>query len=553
MLIASYDAATKIDPATGEPAGIQGAIEGALWAIGTNKAFEGLSGGLQNIKAASSRGVVKRQAESRLKEYDFKTPEERFKAELKAAKTPSEKAAVEKKYAIQVEREKMHAEMEEAKRKAVNALRQGGDRAKVKENYNNDLKEINEKYAAKETRNKEHEEVMKELGFNANDIKHTGSPPKNAFSDVDLTPQGRTPHEAYQKAKAYVEAMRKRDHSINEYGDRWVDNTSDTTIWKPGFSADTPGSSSFEAEVIFGTLPHSDKFGTKGGIEWTSSATHLTDDPLGAVLANAGKAAGAGLGNNRPKDLHTIGKSAVKAAEAAGIKVEPKLKAQIEALKAHQTPEQADIYELGADKATQEKQTQAFLDKVQALMGQAFEVAKAKSEQNFKALEQQAKALGKSEEAYNLRAKIASYKAGNNAALTIIAQASPGLGKVMAKEISAVSGKEIVKPQETAAVNFGGLARQLFNDRESAAKAPALPAKANDPAFANIGKRCKEAAQLVQQKLAAAKPGSDEAKYLAELKSALEQGEKNPAEAIYRVRAISGTELAVVLAQLGIK
>jgi len=186
-------------------------------------------------------------------------------------------------------------------------------------------------------------------------------------------------------------------------------------------------------------------------------------------------------------------------------------------------------------------------------MGQAFEVAKAKSEQNFKALEQQAKALGKSEEAYNLRAKIASYKAGNNAALTIITQASPGLGKVMAKEVSAVSGKDGLKQENVAAINFGGLVRQLFTDRESAAKAPALPAKANDPAFANIGKRCKEAAQLVQQKLSVAKPGSDEAKYLAELKSALEQGEKNPAEAIYRVRAISGTELAVVLAQLGVK
>ena len=41
-----------------------------------------------------------------------------------------------------------------------------------------------------------------------------------------------------------------------------------------------------------------------------------------------------------------IGKSAVKAAEAAGIEVDPQLKAQIEALKAHQTPEQAGVVDL---------------------------------------------------------------------------------------------------------------------------------------------------------------------------------------------------------------
>ena len=55
----------------------------------------------------------------------------------------------------------------------------------------------------------------------------------------------------------------------------------------------------------------------------------------------------------------------------------------------------------------------------------------------------------------------------------------------------------------------------------------------------------------MQEKLAA-KPGTEEAKYLAELKSALERGEKNPAEAVRDVRGLSGQELAVVLSQLGV-
>jgi len=561
VIISAYEGAIKKDPATGEPAGAWGAIEGALWSIGTNKAFEKAGARIQKFKAGAAlasqgaggagfKPVAKAKGEAGIKEYDFKTPEHRYQAELNAAATPQQKAAVSEKYAIQAEREKMNLEKEGARQKAENDIHRGLDPAKVKENYNKDLNAINEKYKDT-TRNKEHEEVLKKLGFNAKeDITLTGSAPKNAASDMDFTPQGKTPHEAYQKGKAYVEAMKKRGHSVDEYGDRWVDNTTDSTVWKPGFGADKPGSSSFDAEVIFGTMPHSDKFGTKGGIEWTSSEAHVTDDPLGAVLANAGKAAGAGLGNPHPKDLHTIGKSAAKAAEAAGIEVDPQLKAQIEALKAHQTPEQAGIVELGADQATKDKQVNTFLAKVEALMGRAYNSAKAKSEQ--KAKELQPDPADNSDAAYNIRSKLAAYRAGNNAALTTIAQASSGLGKVMAPKIRASDIAPEIYAGDKSILNLGGLSRELFGDRDDAAKAPPLPADPNDPAFAGLSKRCKEAAKRTEDKIKAAKPGSEEQRYLTELKSALEQGEKNPAEAVRNVRGISGQELAVVLAQLGV-
>jgi hypothetical protein len=497
--------------------------------------------------------VARASREARLKEYDFKTPEERYRIELDAAKTPAQKDAVNKKHAIQAEREAMNREGEAALKKAEDAVRQGADPAKAKEQYNKDLNDINEKYAAKETRNQEHKDVMKELGFDPkNDIKPTGSDPKTAASDMDFTPQGATPHEAYQKGKKYTEAMKKRGHNIEEYGDRWVDTTTDATIWKPGFGADKPGSSSFEAEVIFGTMPHSDKFGTKGGIEWTSSETHTTADPLGAVLANTGKAVGAGLGNSHPKDLHTVGKSAVKAAEAAGVDVDPQLKAQIDALKAHKTPEQAGIVDLGADQATKDKQIQTFLGRVQSLMGSAYRSAKARSDENMKALERQAKAAGETDEGYKLRAQVKAYQAGNDAALTTISQVSPGLVAQMAPAAKAGDIVPEIAGAGQGNLNLGGLAKELFSDRDSASKAPPLAANSNDPAFAGLGDRCKEGAKRVSEKLAAAKPGSEDARYLTELKTALEQGEKNPAEAVRNVRGVSGTELAVVLAQLNV-
>ncbi len=564
VIISAYEGAVKIDPETGEPGGAWGAIEGALWTIGTNKVMEGVGGKIQKAKAdyalarqaAGAPGVkpvARATGEGRLKEYDFQMPEQRYKNELSAAKSPEQIAAVNKKHAIQAERDAMHKESLDALKKAEDAVRSGTAPAQAKEQYDKDLNAINEKYAAKETRNQEHKDVMKELGFDPNtDIKSTGSDPKTAASDMDFTPQGNTPHEAYQKGKQYTEALKTRGHNVQEYGDRWVDTTTDATIWKPGFGSDKPGSSSFEAEVIFGTMPHSDKFGTKGGVEWTSSPTHSTDDPLGAVLANTGKAVGAGLGNSRPTDLHTVGKSAAKAAEAAGIEVDPQLKSQIDALRAHQTPEQAGIVTLGADKATKDKQLKTFLGRVESLMGSAYRSAKAKSDQNMKELEQKAAEAGNSDEAYRIRSQIKAYQAGDNAALTTISQVSPGLAGKMEPGVRASDLVPSGAGGNKGMLNLGGLAKELLDDRMLAEKAPPFAADGTAPAFAGLDDRCGEAAKRVAIKLAAAKPGSDEARYLADLRAALLQGEKNPAEAVRQVRGLSGTDLAVVLAQLGV-
>ena len=575
VVISAYEGATKIDPATGQPGGVLGAVEGALWSIGTNKAMEAIGGRIQKAKAdyalarqaAGGLGFasVARAGEGRIKEFDFQTPEQRYKTELESAKTPEDQAAVNEKYKIQPQREAMGAEKAAAKQRAVDSIRQGADPATAKEQYTRDLNAIDQNYATKETRNQEHQDVMKELGFdstydkNNKDIKPTGSKPTTAESDMDFSPVGNTPHEAYQKGVAYTEAMKKRGHNIDEYGDRWVDTTSDTTVWKPGFGADKPGSGSFEAETIFGTLPNSDKFGTKGGIEWTSSETHETDDPLGAVLANAGKAVGAGLGNSRTPDLHVIGKSAMKAVDILTeqkipIEDDPvlmdQIKAvgdQIKALKEHKTPEQAGVVELGADPATQDRQVKSFMQKVQSLMGRAIALTKAKSDQNALELRQKA-AAGTPDEAAATLSKVQAYQSSDQAAMDTIAQVSPGLASEMGRSARPA---DLMPSDPTISLNIGGLSRALAQDRDSDNQAPPLPADSSDPAFADLGRRCKLAAQNAGVKLAAAKPGSDEARYLADLKTALDQGGSNPAGAIRAVRGLSGMELPVVLAQLG--
>ncbi len=185
-------------------------------------------------------------------------------------------------------------------------------------------------------------------------------------------------------------------------------------------------------------------------------------------------------------------------------------------------------------------------------MGKAYNSAKARSEQRAKELRETANSTNDPGESYKILSNLGAYKAGNDAAMATIAQASPGLGKVMSKPEKTIAAGPKDMSDQTYKVNLHGFANALLGNRQSAATAQPPPADPNDPAFAGLSKRCKEGAARVQEKLKAAKQGSDEAKYLAELKSALEKGEKNPAEAVRAVRGLSGTELAAVLSQLGV-
>jgi hypothetical protein len=94
------------------------------------------------------------------------------------------------------------------------------------------------------------------------------------------------------------------------------------------------------------------------------------------------------------------------------------------------------------------------------------------------------------------------------------------------------------------------LAVLLDRERQRGGKVAITP-PGNVEAFGDLADRCREGSRLVKTRLAAATPGSDEARYLAKLDAALDRGATHPAEAVSEVRALSGFELAVVLRQLG--
>jgi len=184
------------------------------------------------------------------------------------------------------------------------------------------------------------------------------------------------------------------------------------------------------------------------------------------------------------------------------------------------------------------------MKKVEALLAAAYRKAKTTSEGNIEVLEKQADAKGTSNEAYALRARIKGYLAGDQAALTTIAKVAPDLVARWAPVVPEASVNRFV--------NFGGLAKSLTQEGEDARTAPPLSSDGGDKTLADLKDRCKDAAQRVEAKRAAAKPGSDEARYLADLKAVLTQGATNPTDAIRGVRMLSGFELSAVLAQLGV-
>ncbi|MBF0505156.1 MAG: hypothetical protein HQL14_08680 [Candidatus Omnitrophica bacterium] len=101
-------------------------------------------------------------------------------------------------------------------------------------------------------------------------------------------------------------------------------------------------------------------------------------------------------------------------------------------------------------------------------------------------------------------------------------------------------------------INIGGLTRALDEDRDMFTSLNPVTFDPNALAFVRLGKRCKQAAQIVQDKLFKTIPFTEESDYLTKLKKVLDEGATNAAEAVRKVRELSGTELPVVLAELGV-
>ena len=86
--------------------------------------------GRANLRQAQGgRGVkaaVKATGPARIREYDFKTSEQRYRDDLAKARTPQEQAAVKQKHEVMATRDEMHQKQEAARREADEMVRKNG-------------------------------------------------------------------------------------------------------------------------------------------------------------------------------------------------------------------------------------------------------------------------------------------------------------------------------------------------------------------------------------------------------------------------------------------
>ncbi len=546
----AYEGWKQIDPETGKQGGALGALKGAAWNVVTNQAMsaigERLQGAVARIStdAAATGSAVKPPADIEA----FHTTEQRFEEARQNARTPEELANVNKQFDTIRQRQEMKQRLNdavsEADAMAAAARRPDGSVDTARPEYKQAVEHLNAatekiqgEYSGQENRDLLHEEALEAAGLTPNDVILSGSKPKNALSDMDVTAN------SFAAGKAYTEALSAKGLKVQEFGDRWV-VSNDTTVWKPA-AADAVGSSSYEAQVIHGASQGSDKFATQAGQEFTKG--QQTGDQLGPVIDNFKKAGEAGLGGEGPKDLHVIGKSADKALGVAKTNAPAGLRSKLSALRDHQLPEQAGILTLGASKEFKAKEMDSFLGSTEQAMGEAYKAASKSStahEADLVAQKQTALQNGDTKTASAIQRQLAIVRTDNRLAFATISDYAPELMSTLPPPGGAAP---------RTPVGIGGwtpLLQQLNTDRQDEGKAT-VQFNSNDQAFKGLSDRCKSATATVDEKLKAAKPGTDEAKYLADLKTVLQQGVSNPGLAVQQTRQLTGYELAEVLKQLG--
>lgn len=527
--------------------GLWGAAKGGVSAAAMNAFMGKVTPRLQKALSGAPNVPKIPAARRPAAEVEIHTAEQRHQLALAKAKTPEQIAQVKKQYETIEMRNAMKQErqqaIERADKAAAAARKPDGtvdtghpEYKRAMEQLKADMARTHEKFAGRENRDLLHGEAIQAAGLAENDVKLSGGKPKNAMSDLDVTASN---HDA---GKRYVKALTEKSGlSAVEYGDRWV-LSNDTTVWKPTASAKA-GSSAFEAEVAFGASKGSDKFATPSGQKITKG--EASGDKLGGVIDNFKKAGEAGLGSKGDKDLHVIGKSADKAVEIAAGSAPDSLRKQWAGLRAHQTPEEAGIVTLGASPQEKAKQTREFLRRTQSEMAKAFRSAKQTSDSHERALLESREAARKSgdmKQVAKIQEELAIIRSSNRVALARVADVAPEL-------VADAGGAGM--PTSSKAKAWVPVSVLLERERKLEGKVD-LQLKGNDPALGDLGERCKEGAKRVEERLKAAKAGSEEAKYLAELKAGLDRGAVNPAEGIQQVRLVSGYELAAVLRQLGI-
>jgi hypothetical protein len=552
VAVAAYEGAVKKDPKTGAYGGAWGAFTNAAWTAGSNVALGAIGQRLQgavakiSTEAAGAPNVKPPEIEG------FQSTEWRYEQALKAAKTPAEQAAVNKQFDVVVQRQQMKQKMSDAlataDKRASAARRPDGsvdtthpEYQKAVEQLKTETAKIKDEYGGQEGRDLVHEEALEAAKLNPGDVFLSGSKPKNALSDMDVSAV------SFQKGKAYVKALQDKGLHVVEYGDRWV-VSNDTTVWKPA-AGGAVGSSSYEAQVIHGALRGSDKFATQSGQNFTKGQESC--DQLGAVIDNFKKAGEAGLGSESPKDLHVIGKSVDKALGIAEVKSIPGLKQKASALRDHQLPEEAGIVTLGASTEFKAREMDGFLNSARQGIGEAYKSAAKQSaafEADLLSQKQAAIAKGDIKTASAIQKQLAIVRVDNRLAYGTVADANPGLFATLPPPEGTVTPSGT--PPEPMSVGWTPLLTTLQSEARTEGQAT-VQFDPNDPVLKAAAERCKLGVTSVDQKLKSAKAGTEEARHLTALKGVLQSGVTNPALAIQQTRQLTGYELAEVLRQLG--
>jgi hypothetical protein len=528
------------DPATNKViGGFWGAVWGGVKTIAVNEFMGRVSARLQQSTARIDPEIPKLAAGPKRQppEFEaFKSNEHRFREAMGAARSPAEQQAVRDRFSTIAKREAMKAEMDGALANS-RSLRE----------YQDNLTVIRQRYEATEGRMDVYRKVLRDAGLREGDVPLSGGEPKSPLSDLDMTPM------SFANGRKMVEGFRKNGYEVLDYSDRWVVPGTDTVIWKSGH-ADMPGSTSYELAVVHSTLPGSDKFPTRGGVEYTVGG--VTGDPRGAVIANFKKAGEAGLGGKGPYDLHVIGKSVNKALEISGTQVPKGLHDKLAGLRAHKTPEELGIVSFGAGPAEKARQVQAFLREARQAMVQSYKSAQQRStelENYFQRQATEALERGDAKTAQSIQKELASYRIGNKTALATIADYAPQLVADVAPPVALpLPATSPAPPPARPGMGSTPLLTLLARERETEGKI-AVRLDGGDRALADLGARCEEGARRVEERLKTARAGSEEARHLAALKSTIEQGAADPATGVQQTRLLTGQELAVVLRQLGVE
>jgi hypothetical protein len=389
------------------------------------------------------------------------------------------------------------------------------------------------------------------------DLRMSGGNPKSIKSDIDMAAR------TMDAGNRFAASMKDRGHNVLEYRDRWVITDTDTTVWKPeadarGRFAEKVGSSEHQGRVALDTAKGSDKFPTEGGVRYTTGKGLY--DPKGAVIANLKKASEAGLcGGRDTPDLHVIGKSVDKAAEIAnrsggGQPIDrPEFMAKAQAVRNHQTAEQAGIVTFGNPASAKRDESRAFLDEARSIMTDAFQSSAQASHKRDRARElalQSALARGDEDRAKEIRLAISRIRSGNDSALRAIESWDPQLVRGLTRTDSAFDLADVgqVPSPPKGGYGFGWLWSDTRGETRGATTVPKPRLQGTSPRLLALADDCAKSAKNIEQNLLPRlKKGSPEAAHLTTLKILFERGQGDPVGAMRNARVVTGYELSTLL------